>query len=72
MTLEKRDLRAMIARVPRDIQAIVMLLDNAGQIQAFMKQWSETRRDRPNIHSEDRISYLDPPGVGTKDRYQEL
>lgn len=61
MTLEERDFRAMIARVPRDIQAIVMLLDNAGQIQAFMKQWSETRRDRPDIYSDDLISYLDPP-----------
>jgi ABC-type branched-subunit amino acid transport system substrate-binding protein len=61
MTLEERDFRAMIARIPRDVQAIVMLLDNAGQIQAFMKQWSETRRDRPDIYSDDLISYLDPP-----------
>ena len=38
-----------------------MLLDNAGQIQAFLKQWSELRRDRPVIYSDDLISYLDPP-----------
>ena len=38
-----------------------MLLDNAGQIQAFLKQWSELRRDRPDIYSDDLIIYLDPP-----------
>lgn len=61
MILDERDFRGMIARLPHDIQAIVMLLDNAGQIQAFMRQWAETRRDRPDIYSDDLIAYLDPP-----------
>ena len=61
MVLDERDFRSMIARVPRDVDAIVMLLDNAGQIQAFLKQWSELRRDRPDIYSDDLIEYLDPP-----------
>jgi ABC-type branched-subunit amino acid transport system substrate-binding protein len=61
MVLEERDFRTMIAKVPRDVEAIVMLLDNAGQIQAFLKQWSELRRDRPDIYSDDLIAYLEPP-----------
>lgn len=59
--LEERDFKSMITKVPRDVDAIVMLLDNAGQIQAFLKQWSELRRDRPDIYSDDLIIYLDPP-----------
>lgn len=61
MVLDERDFRSMIARVPRDVDAIVMLLDNAGQIQSFLRQWSELRRDRPDIYSDDLIAYLDPP-----------
>ena len=61
MILDERDFRSTIAKVPRDIDAVVMLLDNAGQIQAFLKQWSELRRDRPDIYTDDLISYLDPP-----------
>lgn len=61
VVLEERDFRAMIGRVPRDVDGIVMLLDNAGQIQAFLKQWSELRRDRPDIFTDDLIVYLDPP-----------
>lgn len=61
MILDERDFRSMIAKVPQDIDGLVMLLDNAGQIQAFLKQWSELRRDRPDVYSDDLISYLDPP-----------
>jgi branched-chain amino acid transport system substrate-binding protein len=61
MVLEERDFRSIITKVPRDIDAIVMLLDNAGQIQAFLKQWSELRSDRPPVFSDDLIVYLDPP-----------
>lgn len=61
VTLEERDFRALIARVPRHVGALVMLLDNAGQIQAFLKQWSELRIDRPAIYTDDLILYLDPP-----------
>ena len=60
MVLDERDFRTMIAKVPQDVDAVVMLLDNAGQIQAFLKQWSELRRDRPDIYSDDLIAYLDP------------
>ena len=59
--LEERDFKSMITKVPRDVDAILMLLDNAGQIQAFLKQWSELRRDRPEVYSDDLIIYLDPP-----------
>lgn len=59
--LDERDFRSVITKVPRDVDAIVMLLDNAGQIQAFLKQWSELRSDRPSIFSDDLIVYLDPP-----------
>jgi len=61
MVLEERDFRAMISKVPKHVDAVVMLLDNAGQIQAFLKQWSELRKDRPVIYSDDLIVYLDPP-----------
>ncbi len=61
MILDERDFRSMITKTPHDIDAIVMLLDNAGQIQAFLKQWSELRRERPDIYSDDLIAYLDPP-----------
>jgi len=61
MILDERDFRSMIAKVPREVDAILMLLDNAGQIQAFLKQWSELRKERPNIYSDDLIAYLDPP-----------
>ena len=61
MVLDERDFRSIIAKASRDVDAVVMLLDNAGQIQAFLKQWSELRRDRPDIYTDDLISYLDPP-----------
>lgn len=61
VTLEERDFRTMISKVPRDVGAVVMLLDNAGQIQAFLKQWSELRLDRPVIYTDDLILYLEPP-----------
>jgi ABC-type branched-subunit amino acid transport system substrate-binding protein len=51
----------MIAKVPADVDSILMLLDNAGQIQAFLKQWAELRKDRPDIYTDDLIAYLDPP-----------
>ena len=59
--LDERDFKSLITKVPRDVDAILMLLDNAGQIQAFLKQWSELRRDRPDVYSDDLIVYLDPP-----------
>lgn len=61
MVLEERDFRSLITKVPHDVDAILMLLDNAGQIQAFLKQWSEIRSDRPRVFSDDLIVYLDPP-----------
>jgi ABC-type branched-subunit amino acid transport system substrate-binding protein len=61
MVLEERDFRALITKTPSDVEAVLMLLDNAGQIQAFLKQWSELRRDRPAIYTDDLIAYLDPP-----------
>lgn len=61
VTLEERDFKALITKTPRDIDAVVMLLDNAGQIQAFMRQWTELRRDRPQIYTDDLIIHLDPP-----------
>jgi ABC-type branched-subunit amino acid transport system substrate-binding protein len=61
MVLDERDFRAMISKVPSNVEAVLMLLDNAGQIQAFLKQWSELRKDRPHIYSDDLIAYLDPP-----------
>lgn len=61
MVLEERDFRTMISKVPHDVEAVLMLLDNAGQIQAFLKQWREVRKDRPDIYSDDLIAYLDPP-----------
>ena len=61
VVLEERDFKSMITKVPQDVEAVVMLLDNAGQIQAFLKQWSELRRDRPVVYSDDLIIYLDPP-----------
>lgn len=61
MMLEERDFRSVLAKVPQDVDAVLMLLDNAGQIQAFLKQWAELRRDRPAIYTDDLITYLDPP-----------
>ena len=61
MALEERDFRSILARTPHDLDAVVMLLDNAGQIQAFLKQWAENRRDRPEIFTDDLIVYLEPP-----------
>lgn len=61
VVLEERDFRSMIAKVPKGVDGVLMLLDNAGQIQAFLKQWSELRKDRPVIYSDDLIVYLDPP-----------
>lgn len=61
MVLEERDFRSVITKVPREVDAVLMLLDNAGQIQAFLKQWSELRKDRPPVFSDDLILYLDPP-----------
>jgi branched-chain amino acid transport system substrate-binding protein len=61
VTLEERDFKSILMRVKPDVDGVVMLLDNAGQIQAFLKQWSELRSDRPPVYSDDLIAYLDPP-----------
>jgi len=61
MVLEERDFRSMIVKMPKAVGGIVMLLDNAGQIQAFLKQWAELRPDRPPVFSDDLIVFLDPP-----------
>lgn len=61
VVLEERDFRSMIVQVPAGISAVLMLLDNAGQIQAFLKQWTELRKDRPVIFTDDLILYLQPP-----------
>lgn len=61
VTLEERDFKSILMRVRPDVDGVVMLLDNAGQIQAFLKQWSELRSDRPPVYSDDLIAYLDPP-----------
>ncbi len=61
VTLEERDFKSILMRVRPDVDGVVMLLDNAGQIQAFLKQWSELRRDRPPVYSDDLIAYLEPP-----------
>jgi ABC-type branched-subunit amino acid transport system substrate-binding protein len=61
VVLEERDFRSMIVQVPADVSAVLMLLDNAGQIQAFLKQWTELRKDRPVIFTDDLILYLQPP-----------
>jgi branched-chain amino acid transport system substrate-binding protein len=61
MGLEERDFRSMIVKASKSVGAIVMLLDNAGQIQAFLKQWAELRPDRPPVFSDDLIVFLDPP-----------
>ncbi len=59
--LKERDLRALITKSPPEMDGILMLLDNTGQIQDFLKQWSELRQDRPLILSDDLVIYLDPP-----------
>lgn len=61
VTLEERDFRTMISKIESGTDAILMLLDNTGQIQAFVKQWYELRKDRPDIYTDDLIIYLDPP-----------
>ena len=61
VTLEERDFKSILMRAGRDVDGVVMLLDNAGQIQAFLKQWSELRSDRPPVYSDDLIAYLEPP-----------
>lgn len=61
MVLEERDFRTLIAKIPNGIDAIFMLLDNLGQIQAFLRQWSELRKEKPDIYSDDLVIYLDPP-----------
>lgn len=61
VVLEERDFRSMIVQVPAGVSAVLMLLDNAGQIQAFLKQWTELRKDRPVIFTDDLILYLQPP-----------
>ncbi len=61
VTLEERDFKSILMRVKPDVDGVAMLLDNAGQIQAFLKQWSELRGDRPPVYSDDLIAYLEPP-----------
>lgn len=61
IALEEQDFRTLIAKAPKNVDAVLMLLDNAGQIQAFVKQWSEGRKDKPVIYSDDLVLNLDPP-----------
>lgn len=61
VTLEERDFKSIFMRISHDVDGVVMLLDNAGQIQAFLKQWGQLRSDRPPVFSDDLIAYLDPP-----------
>lgn len=72
VTLEERDFKSILTRISNDIDGIVMLLDNAGQIQAFLKQWSQSRSDRPTVFSDDLIAYLDPPDDITRYGFRYL
>ena len=72
VTLEERDFKSILTRISHNLDGIVMLLDNAGQIQAFLKQWNQLRSDRPTVFSDDLIAYLDPPDDITRYGFRYL
>ncbi len=54
---DARDFRSMITKAPQDIDALLLLLDGNGQSLAFLKTWTQLRKDRPTIYSHDGIMY---------------
>lgn len=70
---EVRDFRAVLAKLPRDLEALIVFLLGDGGAQAFYRQWAELRQDRPLIYTDDAPLYFDPaldlPALGFEVRY---
>ncbi len=58
---EDKDFRAIIPKIPRDIDALVVFMLADGGAQNFYRQWTELREDRPPMFTDDNILYIDPP-----------
>ncbi len=56
----ERDYRSVIGRIPKTIDSLVLFLLGDGGFQAFIRQWTELRTDRPTIYSDDAVLYLSP------------
>jgi ABC-type branched-subunit amino acid transport system substrate-binding protein len=51
------DFYSMIAKLPKDIGSLLLLLDGNGQHQAFLEQWRQRRADSPLILASDGVAY---------------
>lgn len=69
------DMRALALKVPRNVDAVVVLLLGGGMAEEFFKRWVELRSDRPVIFTDDAILYyaagMRPPALGFKVYYSE-
>ncbi len=58
---DTRDFRALITRTPKEIEALGVFILGDGSAQNFFRQWSELRKDRPDVFSDDVPLYFNPP-----------
>jgi branched-chain amino acid transport system substrate-binding protein len=69
------DMRALALKVPKNVDAVVVLLLGGGMAEEFFKRWVELRSDRPVIFTDDAILYysegMHPPALGFKVFYSE-
>jgi branched-chain amino acid transport system substrate-binding protein len=49
------DFRSIIAKLPNDTDAIMLLLNSNGQLARFLQQWKEARSSRPLLLSDDEF-----------------
>lgn len=51
------DFKSIIAKVPKDIEVLVLLLLNDGQLYSFLKQWTQLRPGKMQIYTDDAPIY---------------
>lgn len=57
---DQRDYRSVILRIPKQLDLLLVFMLGDGAAQSFFRQWSELRRDRPLVLTDDALLYFDP------------
>lgn len=54
---ENKDFRSLIVKTPKDIDALLLILDPSGQHYLFLTQWLQLRNDKPIVYTHDGVLY---------------
>jgi branched-chain amino acid transport system substrate-binding protein len=52
---QAQDFKSIIGKMPKETDAVFILLNSNGQIQSFVRQWKEARGERPLLLSDDEF-----------------